>query len=1844
MENKKVYKTVSFVLALVMLVLALPVPITSQAAVANYPLIMRFNNVVKSLQYLGYDANRLAKEGHLFQEGWYSGKLIKQTNGESYLSKICYDGDATGIETVNGKPNIQSWINSGGLNCASFVAYYYLNYLPNIVGANKTTSDLYKTYHYIKNAVKPYIEDGWSYQSDYMWREAFLKASNANFSVKLPDGSTIKNTGNQFVQRYDAMDYYKELYKINSGTTPSDKQIATYLNGNSEYRLKYIQYFTKGSAISNEKPANQQKIPKLGDTLRPGDLIVMGHYDDNGGLYDMVDGDNKSFSHLALYLGDYNGHSFIAHCTGGAKGFRRTIKINGEDGRGVEISTLEEVFNRATTENAKASYPIEFYHVGGFEEYGTIKINKKDNNGKALAGAKFNIKHSTLDINFDLTTNSNGVAQMDKLPLGTYIVTEIQCPTGFKAGSMSVSKGTVVSTTASSATVTLSGNSTEIVINAVNNPKLTTIYGYKCRPNIDTGFTQISGATIGLFKQSEIQAYKTANPKATYKEIYTSGRAFKTCVSGSRTTSPDGGTNKIGLYYFKDVPFGNYIVAEISTITGFEAPDERSIRYISINNNNYDGFKSVASSVKNIYNDKIRMIGDGDTNGNGDKGAIINYPKYVSIYGFKANANGTSQLSGATIGLFKKADIDTFKKNNPNATYAQIYTSARAIASCVSGSVKTPFNETKAGCYRFDNLEFGSYVIAEIKAPNGYQEPTKDTIRTIIVNDALYNSCTRSFTINGLKNNIVLVNQLTSEEGKSDITNTPSTGSITVYKVDKNGNPLDGAIFGLYKAHKDGSLRTEYPTDFPAGDVFKRVLVQDGEAVFADIPFGEYFVVELKPPAGFKLPNGVVGKDGKFYSTVTLNNAVKVNEATKDVVINDVVNEPVSVTIKAKKVDEKSNPLAGATFELFDRNGNSLETVMSDADGIVNFSTVLTSGTSNYYEIKETKAPFGYRISDIYFRVFPLSNGETRIIKFKNGVPLKDEEGNSILIRTSDQDALLEFTTFVNEPTLGYFKGEKLNEEASPLEGVKFGLYVLENETMTLIEETVTDVNGHFEFDELRIDKKYILKEEKTLDGYIKTNNEWLVTLNANGKASIEIYKESDNDYLIYEDYITVYNYPNELIGFKYENEIVYTDDSKTCIDTSKNALAGLTFYLRDKDGYMKGFTTSDENGIIKFSKIPDGEYIVVEPFDLSGYIKSEETFSFKVENGVIGIVTDSSGNIFNTNAKVGNNIIPIDFAFKNTPNKLYGYKTDETGSVGLNGAVIKLIGTDNNREYECITYSHEGLDGYFEFTKVLGGYYRLVEVVPPQGYTLSGTEHILYISGSTITENEVAYPNGSVAFKNTPNEFTGLKVDHKGNPLENVEFGLFNEQNELVQTAVTNELGEFTFSCIPVGNYTVKETQGLLGYIVSDLVYDLVVSELGIITVSLNGETVDEMTFENNPLPCSITVQKTDREQVTLEGVGFKLEWSKDGKTYNPIKHIDSYDAVEGTTTTLVDENGVIKTDDLGEIMFANLTPNLYYKVTEVEALNGYIAKNEPVYEEYIEISPSPVNAFVGVTNVLSPHKISIEKHNHKGENLADAVFSFEWSQDKVNWKPVVCVEEYLGDKGTTTTIVDDRGCSVTDNEGKLSFENIVPDLYYRVMEVQAPYGYEIVEPIVFEGFISKEDTAKTHEYEVENRPAPRSISILKYDEDNETIIGAKFRLEYSVDNTEWKPVEHTDVFSMEQGKTTTFVTDGEIEVDGYGIAKFEGLTPELYYRVVETKSPEGYTLLKEPFYIGYIDISDALDQTIPVYNNPDFVLPFVGGKAKHSFWFIGTTSGVLMIIAFSLLKNLEVKKNEED
>lgn len=1201
------------------LCLYIPTSVPSHAATSNVPPMMHFNHVVDSLKYLGYGIDRLAAEGHLFQDdspyNWYGSGLIKKPNGEEYLSPLGYDGSSSGIETKNGKPNVQKWINSGGLNCASFVTYFYLNYLPNVVGMNTKSSLGYNTYEYIKTAIENFTlgSDGihnngsnknlpsdWSYQADWTWQQAFDAASETNGITNSRTGKKLSNTNNQYIKKIDAMDYYKELYRINAGRTPTNKVIAQYLNDNTKtYRANYISYMTKDSPFSTEKAKevtdkniNINQLPKLGDILSCGDLIVMGHYNSsNGSTIDMKNGDNICYSHVAIYIGDYNGHSFLAHCTGGAKGFLRSKMIGYTDdgepeymGRGVEISTLDDIFSRIPEEGEMKSYPLEFYHIGFPKETGTIKINVKDTNGKALNGAVFNIKHNTLtNLDYNIATDANGFAQINGLPFGTYIIREIQCPNGYKANTLQVTKGSYNSISSNSATVTVSSTNAEIEINATNKPKLTTVYGFICKENSNGTLTQMSGATIGIFKQSDINSYKNNNPNAKYESIYTLDKAYKTCVSGSYQTAPDGNTNKTGLYYFKDIPFGNYIIAEIAAPDNYEKPDEKSIRPIVIDSSKYDSFKSPSNTMKSFYNEKIRMVGAND-GFNGNIGAIRNYPKYVTIYGFKAERNKSgnlSQISGATIGLFRKNQVERYLVNN--YSYENIFTPSNTdtfIDSCISGSVLTPLGEQKVGSYRFDNITYGEYVIAEIAAPTGYEKPTFDTVRTITVDNAMYDNLNRTVTINGLNQKILQVNENTTKEKKGAIVNTPIIGSITAYIQDTNCATLQGSKFGLFNIYKSGTeeIRTQYPKDFPTSDAYM-VSTSDitGKITFENVDLGKYFLVELQASSGYKPLNKIIGQNGNLYVTPTYDNAITINENKKDIDIGVIYNEKNPVVLDGYVVNEKNMPLEGVILSL---------SIFNPDSGIL--------------------------------------------------------------------------TPFI---------------------------------------DVTTDLNGYFEISNIQTGK-YILEEIKTNSGYIKSNNQWLITINENEKTSISLYKGTEQNYIIKNDILPclkIIKHPNEFIGYNYDN--------------NQNAIKNSIFELKCPDG-TKIFKNSSKYGIFKFDKLADGNYELREYKTADGYTKNNSLYYFTVKDGHIYDVKDQNGNICQkTNLVINRRKTSVNIKIENCQNKLSGY-IDITGTTDSDNIVVGLYCRQNKKLYSlCETYKFNGTDGYYEFNKILDGKYYLAKV-----------------------------------------------------------------------------------------------------------------------------------------------------------------------------------------------------------------------------------------------------------------------------------------------------------------------------------------------------------------------------------------------------------------------------------------------------------------------------------------------------------------------------------------------------
>ena len=108
-------------------------------------------------------------------------------------------------------------------------------------------------------------------------------------------------------------------------------------------------------------------------------------------------------------------------------------------------------------------------------------------------------------------------------------------------------------------------------------------------------------------------------------------------------------------------------------------------------------------------------------------------------------------------------------------------------------------------------------------------------------------------------------------------------------------------------------------------------------------------------------------------------------------------------------------------------------------------------------------------------------------------------------------------------------------------------------------------------------------------------------------------------------------------------------------------------------------------------------------------------------------------------------------------------------------------------------------------------------------------------------------------------------------------------------------------------------------------------------------------------------------------------------------------------------------------------------------------------------------------------------------------------------------------------------------------------------------------------------------------------SITVRKVDATGAPLAGAELLLETSADGQAWTEV-------------------GKITTDSTGVAKWENLKTGVQYRVTETKSPAGYTLLTKPLFAGALDSSR--DVTITACNNAGFALPFTGGMGFTTYF----------------------------
>ena len=315
--------------------------------------------------------------------------------------------------------------------------------------------------------------------------------------------------------------------------------------------------------------------------------------------------------------------------------------------------------------------------------------------------------------------------------------------------------------------------------------------------------------------------------------------------------------------------------------------------------------------------------------------------KLYTIQLHKVNGEGQA-LAGAVFGLFEADGV---------TAVANPYGEGQATATSDAN-----------GLVNFVGFEAKNYVVKELTAPEGYQLST-DVIK---VSASELKAAT----------NLVVDKGTVVNKPFTSIPPTPPTVdkpelklySIQLHKVNNEGKPLVGAVFGLFEA--DGTT----PVANPYGEGQATATSDaNGLVTFTGLVAMDYVVKEITAPEGYQLSE----------ETITVSASQLIASADQVLDQGKVVNKPFTAipptpptvdkpelklyNIQLHKVDKEGKALAGAVFGLFEADGTTpvanpygegQASVSSDADGLVTF----IGFEARDYVIKELTAPTGYQL------------------------------------------------------------------------------------------------------------------------------------------------------------------------------------------------------------------------------------------------------------------------------------------------------------------------------------------------------------------------------------------------------------------------------------------------------------------------------------------------------------------------------------------------------------------------------------------------------------------------------------------------------------------------------------------------------------------------------------------------------------------------------------------------------------------------------------------------------------------------------------------------------------------
>ena len=1000
-------------------------------------------------------------------------------------------------------------------------------------------------------------------------------------------------------------------------------------------------------------------------------------------------------------------------------------------------------------------------------------------------------------------------------------------------------------------------------------------------------------------------------------------------------------------------------------------------------------------------------------------------------------------------------------------------------------------------------------------------------------------------------------------------------GKIKITKVDSENNtttPQGQATL----------VGAKYNVINSSGSVVATLTIgNDNTAITGHLPLGTYTIKEVSPSTGYYL------NDTSYTATVNSSDTVSIT------VKEDVIKAP----IKVSKVDSETKTckasgmatLSGAVYEVFDSNGNLVDTITTGND---------CSATSKYlpygkYTVKEKTPSTGYYIDENTYDV-NINDGNVKVVTSTENVikgrikvnkidsetktckalgqatlvgakfDIKDHNNNVVDTITIGDDCTAtskylpygKYTIVETKQPTGYYINTEVFEQF---------ISVKQDYSITVKEDVIKNfisilkqydyVNGNTTFLNAEANITFeIFYPDGTKYGEVKTDKNGYATLDIPyGVWKFHQVNSNTGFEKIYDFFITVdekseleqyYNILNNKIS-------AYLKVVKTDKETGKTiAIANTKFKILNTDTnqyvsqYVGGkvydnFLTDETGTFTTYLKLEAGNYKLVEIESPKGYVISKDGLKFTIGEdteynyttyGAI-VVVEFKNNPIKGQVEIfknGEKFVVADGTFKYEETSLKGIKYNLYADEDIKSSDGNYLYYNKGDLVEVLTTDD---NGYIKSKKLPLGKYYLVEVETKDNYVLDTTEYHFEL---TEKDNKTAIVYDTYkAFNNLKKgtlEFT--KKDYStSDPIPNVEFKIFTEKDELIYSGKTDENGKITIKELAVGKYYILETNPIEGYVYSN--------EKVLFEIKENGEIVKaEMT--NKKITSTLKITKDDEDSNKLAGVKFGI-----------------YDLEDN----LIEEK---ITDDNGYLEIKLEYGKYYFK--EIASLDQYVLSDEKIHFDVVEdgaiIEKAMTNKFkVGTLEFTKTDLVN-------GDVIPNTLIEVYTDKDELVFS------------------------GKTDENGKVIIEELRYGKYY-IIEKEAATGFVITDEKVFFEIL---ENGKVVKAEMKNRPVYGTLEFTKTD----------------LSTSEPLPNTLIEIYT----ENDELVFSGKTDENGKVI--IEELRYGKYY-ILEKEAPEGYILTEEKMTFEILEdgeivkanmVNEKVIVEVPITGMNDyFVLEIISG-----------------------------------